>query len=188
MYSARYYINRLYNKTIRPLQSYVQRVFIMNLPIPPLRRFFIKASVRRFGQGNSVLMGVEMRNSRNISIGSSIVINRGVLLDGRGGKLIIGDNVDIGQETNIWTASHDINSAIHSTIGRPVIIEDYAWIASRVTILPGVRIGRGAVIGTGSIVTKDVPPMTVVAGNPASKIGERSNPLTYTLRYFPPFR
>ena len=50
---------------------------------------------------------------------------------------------------------------------RPVVIGDYVWLATRVSILPGVRIGNNAVVGTGSVVTKDVPPNCVVAGNPA---------------------
>ena len=50
---------------------------------------------------------------------------------------------------------------------QPVVIEDEAWIGAQVTILAGVRIGRGAVIGAGSVVTSDVPPATIVAGNPA---------------------
>ena len=49
-------------------------------------------------------------------------------------------------------------------------IEDKAWIGINSTILPGVRIGYGAIVGAGSVVTKDVPPMTVVAGNPAKFI------------------
>ena len=57
-----------------------------------------------------------------------------------------------------------------ATYGRPIVIEDKAWIGINSTILPGVRIGYGAIVGAGSVVTKDVPPMTVVAGNPAKFI------------------
>jgi maltose O-acetyltransferase len=58
----------------------------------------------------------------------------------------------------------------------PVIIEDYVWIGSKVVILPGVRIGRGAVIGAGSIVTKDIPPRCVAAGNPARVLRHLTEP------------
>ena len=53
------------------------------------------------------------------------------------------------------------------------IIEDYVWLASRVTVLPGVHIGRGAVVASGAVVTKDVPPLAIVAGIPAKIIGYR---------------
>ena len=63
-------------------------------------------------------------------------------------------------------------------LGRPVVIEDKVWIGINATILPGVRVGYGAIIGANSVVTKDVPPMTVVAGNPARTIKELKKEIT----------
>ena len=60
----------------------------------------------------------------------------------------------------------------YATYGRPVVLEDRVWVGINATILPGVRIGYGAIVGANSAVTKDVPPMTVVAGNPARIIKE----------------
>jgi maltose O-acetyltransferase len=57
---------------------------------------------------------------------------------------------------------------------RPIVIEDDVWIGARVTILGGVNIGTGAVIGAGSVVTKNVPPYAIVAGNPAKLIRYRN--------------
>ena len=54
-----------------------------------------------------------------------------------------------------------------ATYGRPIVIEDKVWIGINATVLPGVRIGYGSIIGANSVVTHDVPPMTVVGGNPA---------------------
>ena len=99
----------------------------------------------------------------------------------RGGKIIIGNCVDIAQEVRIWTLQHDYNSTDYKAVGNDVKIEDYAWIASRCTILPGVRIGKGAVVATGAVVTKDVLDYTVVGGIPARKIGVRNRDLTYKL-------
>lgn len=93
----------------------------------------------------------------------------------------IGNNVDIAQEVNIWTEQHDYNSPTYASVCKPVKIEDYVWIASRATVLPGVTIGKGAVVASGAIVTKDVPPYTVVAGVPARPIGIRNKELTYNL-------
>lgn len=92
---------------------------------------------------------------------------------GRSGGVIIGNNVDIAQETNIWTEQHDYNSPTYMSVCKEVIIEDYVWLSSRVTVLPGVHIGRGAVVASGAVVTKDVPPLAIVAGIPAKIIGYR---------------
>jgi len=131
---------------------------------------------------------VNVVNPANISIGNHVVINKSVMLDGRAAELIIGDNVDIAQETNIWTLEHDVNDPNHRVVPGRVIIDDHVWIASRVTILPGVHIGRGAVVASGAVVTKDVPPMAIVGGVPAKVIGERHNPLTYIHNYKPMFQ
>lgn len=159
----------------------------MRIPFHFIRLFFISRKVNTLGKKCSFLMGVEFRNSKNIHIGNNCIFNKNVLLDGRGGKLIIGNNVDIAQETNIWTLQHNVNDNNHLSVGKDVIIEDYVWIASRVTVLPGVKIGRGAVIAANSVVTKDIESMTVVAGNPAKVISNRNNKLLYNLDYRPWF-
>jgi acetyltransferase-like isoleucine patch superfamily enzyme len=173
---------------IRSLFDLWFRVFAMNIPFHAVRLFFIRRKIARLGEQSSFLMGVEIRDGKNIQVGNRVVINKDVLLDGRGGKLIIGDNVDIGQETNIWTLEHDPHDDFHKTKGGDVVIEDYVWITSRVTILPGVRVGRGAVVASGSVVTKDVPPMAIVGGVPAKVIGERRSALKYELNYKPWFK
>lgn len=140
------------------------------------------------GVNTSILRNVTFYNPSNIYIGDNSVVNNKCLLDGRGGKLIIGCNVDIAREVNIWTLQHAPDDDFHSAIGGNVIIEDFVWIASRVTILPGVTIGRGSVLASGAVVTKDVPEMSIVGGVPAKVIGERKSQLKYTLNYKPRFR
>ena len=76
---------------------------------------------------------------------------------------------------------HDYNAPNYNDVGGNIEIKDYAWLASRCTILPGVTIGKGAVVATGAIVTKNVPDYTIVAGVPAKKIGMRNENLTYKL-------
>lgn len=160
---------------------------VMSIPFWCIRRTWIKM-FSHIGKNSIVLSYVEIRNPKNVYIGNHSVVNRRVLLDGRGGKLQVGNNVDIAQETNIWTMEHDLNSDYHNSIGADVVIEDYVWIASRVTILPGIRIGRGAVIAAGAVVTKDVPSMAIVGGIPAKIIGYRKSALKYNLNYSPWFR
>jgi maltose O-acetyltransferase len=169
------------------LVSYIFNRFLMYVPSCHLRLVFFRLRVAKLGKGVGLLMGVELRNGRNVFIGDRVVINRGVLLDGRGGQLIIGNDVDIAQETNIWTLEHDVHSDAHADKGGPVVIEDHVWIASRATILPGVRIGKGAVVACNAVVTRDVPQLAIVAGVPARIIGKRRSRLDYRLHFRPWF-
>jgi maltose O-acetyltransferase len=173
---------------VKGLLDYLFRQWAMFIPFHALRLFFIRRRLKGLGKDSSFLMGLELRDGRNVTVGNGVVVNARVLLDGRGGQLTIGDHVDIGQETNIWTLEHDPHDDNHRAIGADVAIEDHVWIASRVTILPGVRIGRGAVVASGAVVTKDVPPMAIVGGIPAKVIGERRSGLKYQLHYKPWFR
>jgi acetyltransferase-like isoleucine patch superfamily enzyme len=87
----------------------------------------------------------------------------------------------------IWTLEHDPQSPAFATTGGPVVIEDYAWVSCRTVILPNVRIGRGAVVAAGAVVTRDVPDYAIVGGVPAKVIGERSRDLNYELSWYQPF-
>lgn len=115
------------------------------------------------------------------------MINPGVVLDGRIGKIIIGNNVDIARDVYIYTAQHDPHSDFHSIKSGDVVIEDYVWIASRVTVLPSIRLEYGCVIACGAVVTKDIEKLSIAGGIPAKKIGERRSGLKYTIDYHPPF-
>ncbi len=153
---------------------------IMWIPCHPLRRLVCKVLMKDFDMSSGIFRNVEIRCPYRVTIGKNTVINTRCLIDGRGGLVKIGDNVDIAQEVNIWTEQHDYNSPSYEAIGGDVIIEDYVWIASRATILPGVSIGRGSVVASCAVVTKDVPPFTVVAGVPAKAIAKRKDVLEYT--------
>lgn len=167
---------------------YIALPIVMNYPSYRFRLWFLRKLKMIIGINSSLLRNVRIMIPSNIVIGNNSVVNPEVLLDGRGGKVIIGNNVDIAREVNIWTLEHDPHDDFHRTKGGDVIIEDYVWIASRATILPNVRIGRGAVIASGAIVTKDVPEMAIVGGVPAKVIGTRKSKLKYLLDYHPLFR
>lgn len=162
--------------------------FVFKIPFWLIRHAFIKRFLKSVGHDCFFMRHCVFTNPRNISIGNNVILNKGVMLDGRGAELIIGNNVDIAQETNIWTLEHDVNDSMHKEIPAKVIIDDYVWIASRVTILPGVHIGKGAVIASGAIVSKDVEPYTIVGGVPAKVIGERNRNVNYTNCYKPWFQ
>lgn len=162
--------------------------WIGHIPSRRVRGFWLRRLCGGVGPGVFCGMHVQMYGARNVFIGARSVVNAGCIVDGRGGELRIAEDVDIGTETHIWTLEHVPDSAEHAVAGAPVTIEDHAWIASRVTILPGVTIGRGAVVAAGAVVTKDVAPLAIVGGVPARQIGVRRNPLTYRLNFHPRFR
>lgn len=160
---------------------------IMWIPFWAIRKYYLKMFLGHLGKDAFISRNVDIRKPKNIFIGDYSVINKRVLLDGRGGILTIEDNVDIAQESNIWTLTHDINDAFHSAIGFPTKICSHSWIGARSTILPGVTIERGAVVGTNSVVTKDVESKNIMAGIPAKVIGKRNNELKYQFKYKPWF-
>lgn len=151
---------------------------IGKLPSGALRTLGAKALGMRVSQTAKLYRWREVREGRNITIGDGSIIGMWATLDGRNG-ITIGKNVNFSSEVALWTLQHDYNSPTFATSGGPIVIGDRAWISFRATILPGVTIGEGAVVAANSVVTKDVPPFTVVGGIPAKKIGERTTDLSY---------
>ncbi|HEU4565209.1 MAG TPA: acyltransferase [Gemmatimonadaceae bacterium] len=95
------------------------------------------------------------------------------------GNVRIGDRVSIAPRVTLVTSSHPNNSRVRSVAPvkqGPIVIEDDAWIGAGAVILPGVRIGRGAVIGALSVVARDVAPLQIVAGQPARPVRELPTP------------
>jgi acetyltransferase-like isoleucine patch superfamily enzyme len=107
-----------------------------------------------------------------VKLGNHSIVGDHAFLDGRRG-LTIGNNVNIGSEVRIYTLEHDPDSPSFGTKGGPVIIKDWVYIGSRVTIMPGVVIEEGAVVASGAVVTKNVEPWTIVGGVPAKFIKNR---------------
>lgn len=165
------------------IPSHIVRLF--------LYRYFFRINI---GRDSSIHWRAEFNQPAGVSIGHNTIIGNDAFLDGRakqflkyrrehGYPLTIGNNVSIAGEVRIYTMEHDIDSPDFSEAGGAVVIEDYVVIGTRVTILPGVRVGEGAVIASGAVVTKDVSPYTVVGGVPAVFIKNRSKDLRYTLKF-----
>lgn len=136
-----------------------------------------------FGTGTSVQSDCRFLNGRKVHFGKRNVINFGCLFDGRKFHIRTGDDVSIGPEAAILSLGHDTQSPDFADKGGDVIIGNHVWIAYRAVILPGIKIGDGAVIGAGAVVVKDVEPYAIMAGNPARKIGERNKDLRYQLSF-----
>jgi maltose O-acetyltransferase len=133
-----------------------------------LRFLCVKRIFDKCGKDVNIEHGVEFGPGSGLEIGdhSGLGVNSWI------GVAKIGKDVIMGPEVMIISKNH-----IHSDLTKPmrvqgshppkpVIIEDDVWIGARVIILPGRKIGRGAIVGAGSVVTKDVPPYAIVGGNP----------------------
>lgn len=145
-----------------------------HVPSHHFRRLIYRLGGMRIGKGSTIHCGAKFYNAHKIRIGSDTIIGEDVVLDGRD-MLIIGNHVDIASEVMIYNSEHDINDPSFTAISGIVEVEDYVFIGPRAIILPGVKIGKGAVIGAGAVVTKNVEPFKIVGGVPAKEIGEREN-------------
>nr|WP_220628090.1 acyltransferase [Confluentibacter sediminis] len=134
------------------------------------------------GKNSSFLMTCVFDCAKHLSIGENSVVNARCRIDNRGG-ITIGNNVSISSDVTILTADHDMDSPDFAGRVRSVIVEDYVWVGTAAMIMPGVSIGKGAVVAAGAIVTKNVEPYHVVAGIPAKFIKERKRELNYTSSY-----
>ncbi|PIS16071.1 acyltransferase [Candidatus Roizmanbacteria bacterium CG09_land_8_20_14_0_10_41_9] len=152
-------------------------VFILHvgghIPSHHIRRLLCRMAGIRIGKGSTLHMRIRFYDPRNIKIGEDSIIGENTVLDGRD-KIIIGNHVDIASDVMVYNSQHDINSESFAATHSPVHIDDYTFIGPRAILLPGVTVGKGAVVGAGAVVTKDVPPFAIVGGVPAHTIGERT--------------
>ncbi|TSC87753.1 MAG: acetyltransferase [Microgenomates group bacterium Gr01-1014_7] len=162
--------NRLYNY-MADFSLFVLHLLV-NIPSHHLRRFLMRIAGAKIGKYSSIHMDCRFFSLKKLKIEEDSVIGYGVFLDGRD-KITIGSHVDIASEVMIYTSEHDINSEDFRAITGSVEIGDYVFIGPRAIILPGVRIGKGAVVAAGAVVTKDVSEFVIVGGIPAEIIGER---------------
>jgi len=151
-------------------------------PSHAVRKYFYRRSGMTIPDSSSIHWRAEMYAPERIWVGEHCTIGDSCFLDGRDG-LTIGNSVNLGSHVTIYTRQHDVDSSDFAEVGGPVSIGDHAWVASHAIVLPGVTIGEGAVVAAGSVVTKDVAPFTMVGGNPARYIRDRSRDLTYRLGY-----
>jgi len=194
-YNKRYLVLKANNSPVKSAYTvfkafffeYFPNAIINHIPFYAVRHFYYKKIMRiKMGGGSSIHLNCFLYGT-NITIGNNAVINRRCFLDGRG-KLYIGNNASISPEVHLITGDHDMNSPDFSFRAKDVYIDDYAWIGTRATILPGVKIGKGAIVCAGAVVTKNVEPFDVVGGVPAVKIKQREQTdLTYNPQWLPWF-
>lgn len=143
------------------------------IPIHIIRILFYKLDGVKIGPKVHIHMGTQFFNPGKVEIGAGTIIGQNAFLDGRD-ILKIGKQVDIASDVLIYNSEHDIDSEDFKPVNAPVDIGDYVFIGPRAIILPGVKIGKGAVVAAGAVVTKDVGEFEIVGGIPAKVIGERN--------------
>ena len=146
--------------------------------IPPRdrakRKDLMRTIVGKIGEEFNIESPFQCDYGYNIEIGENFYSNHNlIILDV--GRVKIGDNVQVAPNVSIYTAGHPVHPETRNTgyeYGIDITIGDNVWIGGSVSILPGVTIGDNAVIGAGSVVTKDIPANVIAAGNPCRVIRE----------------
>ena len=162
---------------------------ILKIPSKHLRRFFLNRYKNVEIANTALLYGGMYWWKGPLKVGSGCNIGFKCHLDCRRG-IYIGKNVTVATEVMFWSLHHDYNDLYFGIKGGAITVGDYCWICSRAIILPGVKIGEGAVVAAGAVVCKDVEPWSIVGGVPAKKIGEREQkkydyvPGAYSIPFF----
>lgn len=163
-------INRFYSY-ILDLELFLLSI-ITFFPSHTIRKLAFTLAGVKIGPKSTLHIGCRFYKPQGITIGEGTIIGDRCFLDGRA-ALKIGNHVDIASQVLIYNSDHDLEADDMSAREEPVEIGDYVFIGPRAIILPGVKIGKGAVVAAGAVVTKSVPDFTIVGGVPAKPIGER---------------
>lgn len=136
------------------------------------RLWLLRCWGAKIGKGCDIHASAVIWAPWNLEIGQRTCIGSKAIIYNPG-RVILGNKVAISQYSYLCTATHDYESRSHTLYSRPIIVDDYAWVAARAFVGPGVHVGEYAVVGATASVYKDVAPWTVVGGNPAKFIKKR---------------
>lgn len=165
--SAKRYTNRVFKIAVHCLN-------VLSNIMPDERASSLIRSILLNILGNNIsrkaiLNGGGRICGKGLTVAPGVFINRGCFFD-LTGAIQIESNCTIGHGVTFITAEHEIgpkSKRAGAVTGRPIVVHEGAWVGANVTILPGVEVGEGSVIGAGSLVTKNVPKNTLVLGVPA---------------------
>ena len=159
-----------YGKIIGTIHNTMNRLAEFNSKAPFVennKKLLAEILGKELDESSAILPPFYADYGRNINIGKNVWIQQGCTFFDRGG-IEIGDDSFIAPKVNLITLNHVVNPFERSTtIAKPIKIGKHVWIGIAATVLPGVTIGDNSIIGAGAVVTKDVPPNVIVAGNPA---------------------
>lgn len=148
------------------------RVYVVRKLLGSARPFAWRQAGAEIGPDVWIGPRVRIRFAANVKIGAGSLLGGATLLDSWG-PITIGRNCILNDRVELLTASHRLGSPTFEGDIRSISIGDYVWMPMQIIVLPGVAIGDHAVVGTGSVVARDVPAAAVVAGNPARQVGTR---------------
>ena len=154
---------------------HIERLF-QNQWVSLQRRYWFrywKLRLKSFGNNSKIYGPITILNPQNVSIGNDVTLNHGVLITSKTETISIGDRVRVSAGTKIIGTglnTQTISGELRTHHSEKIIIEDDVWLGANSVITAGVTIGHGAVIAAGSVVNKDIKPLTVVGGVPAKTI------------------
>jgi acetyltransferase-like isoleucine patch superfamily enzyme len=161
------------------LYSYAEHLLWMfaNLLPPVLRTPLLRPFFKRLGAKPLIDYGTYIRYPFKVSIGDNVAINRGCRIYASyqvaDAEIIIDDRVVFGPDVKLLGAGHDYETIDLRDTAATIHVCSHVWIGAGSIILPGVTVGEGAIVGAGSIVSRDIPPWSVALGTPAKVIKER---------------
>ena len=157
--------------------------FLGEVPAGPgawLRARCLPYFLANLGENTLIQHGFRIITPEKVSIGSNCNFGQGVFITG-GGGVCIGNWVGLGPDVKIWSVNHRFEDVerpwmLQGSMMKEVVIEDDVWLAANVFVMPGVTIGRGAIVYAASVVNKAVPAYALFAGNPGRVVGWRKSP------------
>ncbi|WP_339136549.1 MAG: acyltransferase [Candidatus Electrothrix sp. GW3-4] len=137
-----------------------------------------KASIRFCGEGSRIEDNVAISWPSRLRLGKQCLVQRDCVLHSMGG-IHVGNYVGIGKKSTLVSFAHNYLRPEYLPYDnvitlKPIVIRDFVWIGFAAHVMPGVEIGEGAIVSLGATVTKNVPPLAVVSGNPAEIVGYRN--------------
>jgi acetyltransferase-like isoleucine patch superfamily enzyme len=179
-------LHRLQRLGALPDPDYVLNHMVNRIPLVAMRmRAYAAMGVQLDDLDSAnIALGVEMWGGSGLSMGRGSTIGQRCYIDARAG-IRMESEVSVSREACLLTAAHEPDSPDFGAALAPVHLGTRSWIATRAVVLPGVRIGEGAVVAAGAVVTHDVDPYTVVGGVPAKVLRKRREPLSYELDWRP---
>ncbi len=137
-----------------------------------LRRALLRLFGARVGRGAHVYPSTVITLPWNLTLGEQASLGEGVLVYDLG-PVSVGDRATVSLRAHLCAGTHDPRRADMPLVKAPIVVGDDAWIGADAFVGPGVSVGAGAVVGARAVAVKDVPPWTIVAGNPARPLGPR---------------
>lgn len=174
----------LVKRARRSILVYLNDLLVSKVPSRHLRMAVYRFWGMKAGKCSVLFRNVTIISPELISIGRNSNVGWQCILDGRG-RIEIGDNTVIASGAALITGSHDVGSDCFAPEFRPIVIGSRVWIGTRAMLLQGVKIGDGAVVAAGAVVTRDVEANSIVGGVPAKFIRTRKA-VNYELPMAPP--